>query len=101
MSDDRVLDFLRDRGRASVPVDLRYTISAAVADAPQHRSLRFAAFAPALLGVGGVAAALLLALIIGQSRDVGPSPVPSASASAAAPKPVGQRHPGDLACEPR
>lgn len=100
MNDDQVLDFLRERGRAPIPADLHYSIASSVADAPQRRALRFATFVPALIGVGGVAAALLLASIIGQSRDVGPSPIPSPSASMAVPSPSASATPATSLVNP-
>lgn len=100
MTDDQVLHFLRERGRPQIPADLQYSISSVVADVPQRRALRFAAFAPALIGVGGVAAALLLASIIGQSRDVGPSPIPSASAPATDPSPSASASPATSLVNP-
>ncbi|MCV0403840.1 MAG: hypothetical protein K5924_09020 [Chloroflexi bacterium] len=100
MNDDQVLHYLRERGRAPIPADLHYTIASVVADAPQRRALRFATFAPALIGVGGVAAALLLASLIGQSRDVGPTPIPSASASTADPSPSASAAPATSLVNP-
>jgi hypothetical protein len=84
VTDDRVLDYLRSRGQAAPPAELVASVMAAIGEAPEPRS-RFSALLPALAAAGAVAVVVVLALLVGQGRDVGPEPSgtpdPSATAS--------------------
>jgi hypothetical protein len=73
MSDERVIEYLRDRGQARPPTDLVPRTMAAVEAAPASRS-SFAAFLPAAVAVGVLAVVVIAALILGQDPSVGPGP---------------------------
>lgn len=75
-SDERIVEYLRARGRAAPPADLVDVVMAAVDAAPQRRS-RFGGYLPAGVAAGAVAVIALLALLIGSGRDVGPGPMSS------------------------
>lgn len=76
MTDDRVIEYLRSRGQAQPPVELVPSVMAAVDAAPSLRS-RFAAYLPAAAVAGAVAIVAIVALLLGQSPNVGPGPSPS------------------------
>ncbi|MGH2445794.1 MAG: hypothetical protein ACRDGD_07125 [Candidatus Limnocylindria bacterium] len=80
MSDDRIADYLRDRGRVEPPLDFVGSVMDAVADVPQQRASWFAPFLPAAVAVGAVAAVIALALLVNRPPPIGPptaSPVAS------------------------
>jgi hypothetical protein len=91
VSDERIVEYLRSRGRSEPPLDLSASVLQAVADLPQRRHSRFMAFAPALVTAGIAAVVLLVAIMTGQRPDAGPNPsatvgplasaIPSASAT--------------------
>lgn len=65
MTDDRIIEYLRSRGRVEPPLDLVSSVVDAVDRAPQHRSW-FTPFVPALVVTGAAAVILALAVLIGQ-----------------------------------
>lgn len=73
MSDERIIEYLRERGRADVPAGFVASVMAAIDDAPPRRSW-FAAYLPAMAGVAAVAVIAVLALVLGPGRSVGPGP---------------------------
>ena len=79
MSDERVVDYLRSRAGVEPPMDFVGSVLAAVADAPQQRPSRFAAWLPAAAALGATAAVAAVALFASQVGDVRPSPLPSPS----------------------
>lgn len=85
MSDERIIEYLRERGRADVPAGFVASVMAAVDDAPPRRSW-FAAYLPAMAGVAAVAVIAVLALVLGPGRSVGPgptaTPTPTATSTA-------------------
>lgn len=84
MSDEKIIEYLRSRGRAEPPLDLVSSLVDAVDRAPQHRSW-FAPFVPLALA-GAAAVILALAVLIGQGGPPtgGPqSPTPESSTSPA------------------
>ena len=66
MSDERIVEYLRSRGRAEPPPDLVSSVVDAVDRAPQRRSW-FAPFVPALAMTAAAAVILVLAVLVGQS----------------------------------
>jgi len=87
VSDERVIEFLRSRGRVEPPLDAVPTVMAAIDGAPEPRGWRFRVV-PAVALVGG-AVLLVLILTLGPRLDVGvtetPSPSGEATRSAASP----------------
>ena len=85
MSDERVIEYLRDRGRVGVPIGFVSSVMSALDEAPAARSW-FGFSLPVVAGVAvaGAAIALVLALVLGPGRPVGPVPsaAPSATTSA-------------------
>ena len=79
MNDDQVQDYLRGRGRVEPPHDFVGSVLNAVADAPQRRAAWFAPFLPAAVAIGAAAAIAVMAFLVNQTTDVGPSPLPSPS----------------------
>ena len=65
MSDERIIEYLRSRGRAEPPLDLVSSVVDAVDRVPHHRSW-FAPFVPALAVAGAAAVVLAVAALIGQ-----------------------------------
>lgn len=85
MSDDRILAYLRSRGRIDPPIDFAASVVDAVADLPQRRSAWFAPLlSPAAAAVSLAAVAGALAFLMNQDANVGPSPLPSMSAAPSA-----------------
>ena len=82
MNDERIIEYLRARGRADVPVGFVGSVMSAVEAAPVAR-MAFSWFLPAAVAIGVAAVVAVLALVLGPGRNVGPAPTPSASASAA------------------
>jgi hypothetical protein len=80
VTDERIIEYLRARGRAEAPTNLVASVMAAVDAAPEPRS-RFGAYVPALAAAGAVAVIVVLALLFGFGRDVGPAPTPVATPS--------------------
>ena len=78
MSDERVIDYLRRRGRVTPPHELVANVMEAIDSVPDAPS-RFGAFLPAVVAVGAAVAIAALALVLGPGRDIGPAPSPSAS----------------------
>ena len=83
MTDERIVEYLRSRGRAEPPHDLVRSVMVAVDAAPPVRS-SFSAYLPAVVAAGAVAVVAALALLLGPGRDIGPAPTPSGSPSASA-----------------
>jgi len=79
VNDERINDYLRERGRVVVPLDLVESVADAVATTPQAREWWLNAWIPAFAAVGAAAVILVVSLVIGQTPDVGPQPAPSAS----------------------
>jgi hypothetical protein len=79
MSDERVIEYLRLRGRTQPPSDLVPRIMAAVEAAAAGPS-RFVAYLPAAVAVGVVAIVVTIALILGQDPNVRPGPTESVEA---------------------
>lgn len=82
MSEERVIDYLRRRGRVTPPNDLVAAVMAAVDTSPAA-SPRSRSYLPAFVVVSAAVVAALV-LIIGPGRDVGPAMTPSAPAPATA-----------------
>jgi len=80
VSDDRILAYLRSRGRAEPPIDFVPSVVDAVVDLSQRRTAPFVALLPAAAAVSLAAVVALGALLMNQDATVGPSPVPSTSA---------------------
>jgi hypothetical protein len=80
VNDERIIEYLRARGRADVPAGFVGSVMRAVDDAPIPRSM-FSPYLPAVAAAGVVAVIAVLALWLGQGRDVGPAPNPSATAA--------------------
>lgn len=76
MSDERIIEYLRDRGRTDVPSGFVSSVMSAVEAAPPPRSW-FAAHLPAVAAVAAVALVAALALVLGPGRTVGPAPTSS------------------------
>lgn len=81
MNDERIIEYLRARGRVEAPLDLAGSIAETVADAPQRRRSRFFPWLPAVAAVGAAAVIAVLAILLGQEPNVGPSPAPSMTSS--------------------
>ncbi|HEX7171075.1 MAG TPA: S41 family peptidase [Candidatus Limnocylindria bacterium] len=82
MSDERIIQYLRQRGRVLPPHDLVADVMAAI-DRPAVAPSRFGAYVPAFVALGAAAVIAVLALVLGPAR-VGPAPTTSAGPSAAA-----------------
>jgi hypothetical protein len=84
VNDERIVEYLGSRGLAELPPDFSASVMAAVDRAPMQRS-RFSPYLPAFVAVGAVALVAVLAVLLGQARNVGPgpdaSPPPSATAA--------------------
>ena len=78
MTDDRIIDYLRARGRGRPPDDFVSSVMAAIDDPVPSRS-PFAAWMPAAAIATGVAVIAAVALLIGQGPNVGPGPSPATS----------------------
>ncbi|HEX9634878.1 MAG TPA: hypothetical protein VGB34_05260 [Candidatus Limnocylindria bacterium] len=77
MTQDRIVEYLRWRGRAEPPVTLVPSILGAIDGAPTARSW-FAAHLRVVAAAGAVVLVAVAALLLGQSPNVGPPP-PSSS----------------------
>lgn len=75
-SDERIIEYLRARGRERPPDGFVSSVMAAVDSAPERRSW-FSAYMPAFVAAGAVAVVAILALLLGPARDVGPAPTPT------------------------
>lgn len=86
MNDERIVEYLRSRGRQTPPADLVASIMSAVDGASPRRSW-FSLYARAMVAVTAIAAIAVLALVLGPGRSVGPaatsSPGPSATPASA------------------
>lgn len=78
MSDERVIDYLRQRGHVTPPHDLVARVMAAI-DAPPVIPSRFSPFMPAFVAMGAMAVIAVLAFLIGQGPNIGPGPSPATS----------------------
>lgn len=65
MNDEKIIEYLRSRGRAEPPLDLVSSVVDALERAPQHRSW-FVPFVPALAAAGAAAVVLAVAALIGE-----------------------------------
>lgn len=65
MSDEKIVEYLRSRGRAEPPMDLVSSVMDAVDRVPHRRSW-FAPFVPAVAAAGAMAVIVALAVLIGQ-----------------------------------
>jgi hypothetical protein len=83
VNDERIIEYLRARGRTHVPAGFVGSVMTAVDAAPVGRAA-FSWFLPAAAAAGVVAVVVVLALVLGPGRDVGPAPSPSATPSAGA-----------------
>lgn len=83
MNDDRIIHYLRRRGRVTPPHDLVANVMAAI-DRPAVAPARFSPYLPAFMALGAAAVIAVLALVIGAARDIGPTPTTSAGPSPAA-----------------
>jgi len=87
VSDERIIQYLQQRGRVTPPHDLVANVMAAVDASPPQPS-RFSPYLPAFVAVGAAAVIAVLALVLGPGRDIGPAPTPSTAADAARPASV-------------
>lgn len=74
MNDERIVDYLRSRARATPPMDLVGSIADAIEGVPQHGHSWFAPFMPAAAAVAATAVVLVAAILVGQGPDAGPPP---------------------------
>lgn len=81
MNDERIIEYLRARGRTEVPAGFMGSVMTAVNAAPADR-MSFSWLLPAAAAAGVVAVVAILALVLGPARDIGPAPSPSATPSA-------------------
>lgn len=79
-SDDRIVDYLRARGRERPPAEFVSSVMRAIDATPAPRSW-FSAYVPAFVAAGALTVFALLALLIGPGRDVGPAPTGSDAAA--------------------
>ncbi len=80
MSDDPVIEFLRERGRIDLPGGFVGSVMAAVEAAPPPKSW-FASFAPLMGALAAVVALIAVVYAFGPGRPVGPAASPSVSAT--------------------
>jgi len=76
--DERIIEYLRARGRDRPPDGFVSSVMAALDDPMPSRS-RFAAWVPAVAIAAGAAVVAAVTLLIGQGPDVGPGPSPATS----------------------
>lgn len=76
--DERIIEYLRARGRERPPDGFVSSVMVAIDDPVPSRS-RFAAWMPAVAIASGVAMIAAVALLIGQGPNVGPDPSPATS----------------------
>ncbi|MGH2417514.1 MAG: hypothetical protein ACRDFY_04205, partial [Candidatus Limnocylindria bacterium] len=81
MNDERIIEYLRSRGRVEPPFDLVASIGDALGGVPQRGASWFAPWIPAAAAVGAAALVAAMAMLLGQASNVGPSPAPSVSPS--------------------
>jgi len=79
VNDERIIEYLRARGRVEPPFDIADSIAEAVADVPQRRSSPFVMWLPAVAAVGAAAVIAVMTILLGQAPNIGPSPAPSGS----------------------
>ena len=77
--DERIIEYLRDRGRDRPPVGFVSSVMAALDDPMPSRS-RFAPWIPSVAIAAGVAVIAAVGLLIQQGPNVGPSPASSSPA---------------------
>jgi hypothetical protein len=77
--DERIIAYLRARGRDRPPDGFVSSVMAALDDPMPSRS-RFAAWVPAVAIAAGAAVVAAVTILIGQGQDVGPGPSPATSA---------------------
>jgi len=80
VNDERIIEYLRARGRGEVPAGFVGSVMHAV-DAAPVAPARFSWYLPAAAAAGAIAVVAVLALVLGPGRNVGPAPSPSASAA--------------------
>ena len=73
MTDDRIIEYLRARGRERPPDGFVSSVMAAIDDPVPSRS-PFAAWMPAVAIAAGAAVIAVVALLIGEGPNVGPGP---------------------------
>ena len=84
MTEERIVDYLRSRGRTEPPPTLVPSVMAAIDGAPPARSW-FAAHLPAVAAAGMAALVAAVAILLGQSASIGPGPSPSPTPPPATP----------------
>ena len=103
MSDERIVEYLRGRGRVEPPLDFTGAVMNVVADASQRRAGWFAPFLPAGAVLGAAAVLSVVALLLNQNPNIS-TPDPSLSPpSSASPRPMPSVAPeaiGDRLVEP-
>lgn len=77
MNDAPILDYLRSRGRAQLPIDLIGSVVDAVADAPQQSGSPFAPIIPVAAALGAAAAVVAVSVVLQPQPEVGPKPTQS------------------------
>lgn len=78
MTDDRIIEYVRARGRERPPDGFVSSVMAAIDDPVPSRS-RFAAWSSTAALATGVAVIAAVALLMGQDPNVGPGPSPATS----------------------
>jgi hypothetical protein len=81
LTEQQIRDFLRSRSAVDTPTDLVSSVMGTVDTLPQQRRSWFAALVPGTAVAAVAAVAFALALLLGPSPDVGPTPSTSATAA--------------------
>lgn len=94
MNDERIVQYLRSRGRVEPPDDLASSIAVALDDVPQLGRSSFASWLPAVTAAGVATLIVVVAILAVQTPSIGPAPAPSpAPFSSTTTEPIGTPEP--------